>query len=233
MIISGVNGIGTKRKTSRNTIGSGTNSAKRMVRMRRTHGVADWIASPTCLVRITLHPAGLHTTAGPIPLSLFATQTPLTCRNFLQHSLDGYYDGVLVHRIAAGFVIQTGDPSGTGEGGENIYEDKEFERYDKVWAKLLGREEREKIVFKDEVHSRLKFNRRGLLGMAKQSDGGYGSQFFITTVATPWLDGKHTIFGEVVEGMDVVLKISEAPRDMTNDMPLKPIKINHVTIIRK
>ena len=174
----------------------------------------------------------LHTTAGPIPLSLFATQTPLTCRNFLQHSLDGYYDGVLWHRIAAGFVIQTGDPSGTGEGGENIYEDKEFERYDKVWAKLLGREEREKIVFKDEVHSRLKFNRRGLLGMAKQSDGGYGSQFYITLGdARAQLDGKCTMFGRVEgEGIYNMVKIAEGEVDEKNERPIYPERVLRVEI---
>ncbi|KPI36713.1 Peptidyl-prolyl isomerase cwc27 [Cyphellophora attinorum] len=143
----------------------------------------------------------LHTTAGAIPISLFAAQTPLTTRNFLQHCLDGTYDNTIFHRNAPGFVLQTGDPTGTGEGGENIYEDKEFERYDEHWARLMGREAGEKIVFGDEVHSRLKFNRRGLVGMAKSEGGtgsGYGSQWFITLGdARVQLEGRCTMFGRV------------------------------------
>src|SRR5207248_8774842 len=126
---------------------------------------------PTMSTHYTTEPpptatALLHTTAGPLTLSLFAAQTPLTCRNFLQHLLDGYYNDTLFHRVVPGFVIQAGDPTGTGEGGESIYEqEREFETYDAEWARMLGREKGEKVLFGDELHSRLRFGRRGLVGM--------------------------------------------------------------------
>ena len=175
----------------------------------------------------------LHTTAGPLTLSLFAAQTPLTCRNFLQHLLDGYYNDTLFHRVVPGFVIQAGDPTGTGEGGESIYEqDREFETYDAEWARLLGREKGEKIVFGDELHSRLRFGRRGLVGMAKGTGGGgggggYGSQFFITLGdCRAELDGKCTMFGRVEgEGIYNVLKISEGDVVEGTERPRYPFKI--------
>ena len=117
----------------------------------------------------------LHTTAGPLTISIFAQQTPLTSRNFIQHCLDGYYDNCTFHRISPGFVIQTGDPTNTGEGGQNIYDlERDFERYDAPWAKVQGKDVGERIHFGDELHGRLHFNRRGLVGMAKmdQNEGG-------------------------------------------------------------
>ncbi|KIV93027.1 hypothetical protein PV10_04272 [Exophiala mesophila] len=179
----------------------------------------------------------LHTTAGPLTISLFATQTPLTCRNFLQHVLDEDYSGNLFHRVAPGFVIQTGDPTGTGEGGTNIYEDREFENYDDDWARVMGREKGEKIRFGDEIHSRLKFNRRGLVGMAKGSgDGsasGYGSQFFITLAdCRAELDGKCTMFGRVEgEGIYNVVKVAEGELVEGTERPLYPEKILRAEII--
>ncbi|EEP79161.1 hypothetical protein UREG_04007 [Uncinocarpus reesii 1704] len=116
--------------------------------------------------------ATIHTTAGSIQISLFAKQTPLACKNFLQHCLDGYYTNTTFHRVVPNFVVQAGDPTGSGSGGSSIYEDAEFERD--------PRDPSQKIVFGDELHSRLKFNRRGLVGMAKGEDGRYGSQFFVT-----------------------------------------------------
>ena len=120
----------------------------------------------------------LETTSGDVVLELFAKQTPLTSRNFVQLCLDGYYVGTLFHRLLPGFIIQGGDPTGTGEGGESIYDD--------------GR------PFADEFHSRLKFNRRGLLGMA---NGGRNddntSQFFLTLAKAEELNGKNTMFGRV------------------------------------
>lgn len=179
----------------------------------------------------------LHTTAGPLTLSLFAQQTPLTCRNFLQHCLDGTYNGVIFHRIAAGFVIQTGDPTGTGEGGENIFEDDEFEVYDEKWARVTGREKGERIKFGDEVHSRLKFNRRGLVGMAKSegssAGGGYGSQFFVTLGdVRPELDGKCTMFGRVEgEGIYNVVKIAGGELVEGTERPIYPEKITSVVVL--
>jgi peptidyl-prolyl cis-trans isomerase SDCCAG10 len=176
----------------------------------------------------------LHTTAGQLTISLFAQQTPLTCRNFLQHVLDESYTNNLFHRVSPGFVIQTGDPTGTGEGGTNIYEDRDFERYDDDWARLMGREVGEKIDFGDEVHTRLKFNRRGLVGMAKGTDGaGYGSQFFITLGdCRAELDGKCTMFGRVEgDGIYNVVKIAEGQLVDGTERPMYPEKILKVEIL--
>ncbi|KAI1615569.1 peptidylprolyl isomerase [Exophiala viscosa] len=177
----------------------------------------------------------LHTTAGPLTISLFASQTPLTCRNFLQHVLDEDYNNNIFHRVSPGFVIQTGDPTGTGEGGQNIYEDREFERYDEDWARVMGREKDEKIQFGDEIHSRLKFNRRGLVGMAKGSgDGaGYGSQFFITLGdCRAQLDGKCTMFGRIEgDGIYNVVKVAEGELLEGTERPMYPEKINKVEIL--
>jgi peptidyl-prolyl cis-trans isomerase SDCCAG10 len=176
----------------------------------------------------------LHTTAGQLTISLFAQQTPLTCRNFLQHVLDESYTNNIFHRVSPGFVIQTGDPTGTGEGGTNIYEDRDFERYDDDWARLMGREVGEKIDFGDEVHTRLKFNRRGLVGMAKGTDGtGYGSQFFITLGdCRAELDGKCTMFGRVEgDGIYNVVKIAEGQLVDGTERPMYPEKILKVEIL--
>jgi peptidyl-prolyl cis-trans isomerase SDCCAG10 len=177
----------------------------------------------------------LHTTAGPLTISLFAQQTPLTCRNFLQHVLDEDYSNNLFHRVSPGFVIQTGDPTGTGEGGQNIYEDREFERYDEDWARVMGREKDEKIAFGDEIHSRLKFNRRGLVGMAKGTGagGGYGSQFFITLAdCRAELDGKCTMFGRVEgDGIYNVVKVAEGELLEGSERPMYPEKILRAEII--
>lgn len=177
----------------------------------------------------------LHTSAGPLTISLFANQTPLTCRNFLQHVLDEDYTNNSFHRVSPGFVIQTGDPTGTGEGGQNIYEDREFERYDDDWARLLGREKDEKIMFGDEIHSRLKFNRRGLVGMAKGTGpgGGYGTQFFITLAdCRAQLDGKCTMFGRVEgDGIYNIVKIAEGELVEGTERPLYPEKILRAEII--
>ncbi|KAK3079075.1 Peptidyl-prolyl isomerase cwc27 [Coniosporium uncinatum] len=134
----------------------------------------------------------LTTTCGDILLELFASQTPLASRNFLQHCLDGYYDATIFHRLVPGFIVQGGDPSGTGHGGESAVNDGK--------------------PFADEFHTRLKFNRRGLLGMA--NGGGRddnGSQFFLTLGPTPELQGRHTMFGRV-QGDTIynVVKMGEA-----------------------
>ncbi|KIX09760.1 uncharacterized protein Z518_00841 [Rhinocladiella mackenziei CBS 650.93] len=177
----------------------------------------------------------IFTTAGPLTVSLFANQTPLTCRNFLQHVLDEDYTNNIFHRVSPGFVIQTGDPTGTGEGGQNIYEDREFERYDEDWARVMGREKDEKIHFGDEVHSRLRFNRRGLVGMAKGTGNGagYGTQFFITLGdCRAELDGKCTMFGRVEgEGIYNVVKIAEGELVEGTERPIYPEKILKIEIL--
>ncbi len=126
----------------------------------------------------------LETTQGNIDIELFPDVAPLAVENFMTHVKDGYYNGVAFHRIIKGFMIQGGDPTETGRGGESI------------WNKN----------FKDEFKNKT-FNKAGILAMANRGPGTNGSQFFITTAKTPWLNGHHTIFGEVVGSMDTVKKL--------------------------
>lgn len=165
--------------------------------------------------------ATLNTTVGPIHIALFANQAPLTCKNFLQHCKDNYYAGTIFHRVAPDFVIQGGDPTGTGSGGTSIYEYPEFE-YDPE-----ARDPNERVILRDELHSRLRFNRRGLVGMAKSEDGSYGSQFFITLANTEReLSGQCTLFGRL-EGDSIfnVLKIADAERVEGTERPVYPVKV--------
>ncbi|KAH5400411.1 hypothetical protein HBI47_198870 [Parastagonospora nodorum] len=155
----------------------------------------------------------LHTTTGDLELELFAKQTPVTSRNFLQLCLDGYYDNTVFHRLVRGFIIQGGDPTGTGQGGESSYDGEPFA---------------------DEFHSRLKYTRRGLLGMAntgKKDDNG--SQFFFTLAATPELQEKNTMFGRIVgDTIYNLMKMAETEiREGTEDQPLYPTKITGTEII--
>ncbi|KAL8737726.1 MAG: hypothetical protein Q9181_001411 [Wetmoreana brouardii] len=155
----------------------------------------------------------LETTSGDILLELFVKQTPLASRNFLQLCVDGYYNNTIFHRLVPGFVIQGGDPTGTGEGGEAIYDGGSFE---------------------DEFHSRLKFNRRGLLGMA--NSGGKndnGSQFFLTLGATPELEGRNTMFGRVAgDTIYNLMKIGEAELIAEgSERPLYPTKVTGAEIL--
>ncbi|KAH0542585.1 hypothetical protein FGG08_002993 [Glutinoglossum americanum] len=157
----------------------------------------------------------LNTTSGDILLELFAKQTPLTSRNFLQLCLNGYYNDTIFHRLVPGFIIQGGDPTGTGEGGESIYNDNANN------------------VFTDEFHSRLKFNRRGLLGMAnggRKDDNG--SQFFLSLGKTEELTGKNTMFGRVVgDTIYNLMKMSEAELVEGTERPLYPTKILSTEIL--
>lgn len=144
----------------------------------------------------------LETNQGSITIKLFPEIAPKTVENFVGLVKKGYYSGIIFHRVIKGFMIQGGDPTGTGMGGESIW----------------GR------PFEDEVSANLKFDRRGLLAMANAGPNTNGSQFFITTAATPWLNMKHTIFGEVIEGYGVVEKIEGSPAD-SSDKPLSEQKI--------
>ncbi len=128
----------------------------------------------------------LETTQGNIELELYDDVAPLAVENFVTHSKNGYYNGIVFHRIIKNFMIQGGDPTGTGRGGESI------------WHK----------PFKDEFKPGLVFDSAGILAMANAGPMTNGSQFFITTAATPWLNGHHTIFGKVVKGMDVLKKLN-------------------------
>jgi peptidyl-prolyl cis-trans isomerase SDCCAG10 len=172
----------------------------------------------------------LHTTSGEISLSLWAQQLPLTCRNFLQHCLDGYYDNTIFHRLVPGFIIQGGDPTGTGHGGESIYDGGAFGEENGPWP--LEERKGQMVGFKDEWHSRIKYNRRGLLGMA--NEGGKdqnGSQFFLTLDNTPELQGKNTLFGRV-EGDTIynLAKMGEAEIG-ENERPLYPTRVVRVEVL--
>ncbi|KAM7190516.1 Cyclophilin-like domain containing protein [Rhypophila sp. PSN 637] len=178
----------------------------------------------------------IHTTQGELAVELFAKQTPLTCRNFLQLSLDGYYDNTVFHRLVPGFILQGGDPSGTGHGGESIYDGGALSGDLDPWpmdqrkgknAGPMG------VNFKDEFHSRLKFNRRGLLGMANEgTPDTNGSQFFFTLGKTEELTGKNTVFGRVAgDTIYNLAKMGEAEVEEGTERPLYPMKITHIEIL--
>jgi peptidyl-prolyl cis-trans isomerase SDCCAG10 len=179
----------------------------------------------------------IHTTSGDISLELWAQQIPLTCRNFLQLCLDGYYDNTIFHRLVPGFILQGGDPTGTGSGGESIYDGGNFAEAREeggIWP-MEDRKGKNGgmrgVGFKDEFHSRIKFNRRGLLAMANEGPDSNGSQFFITLGDTPELQGKNTLFGRV-EGETIynVARMGEAEVG-ENDRPVYPTKITGVEVL--
>ena len=144
--------------------------------------------------------AVLKTSKGDIKIRLFADKAPITVANFVNLSKRGYYDGLSFHRVIADFMIQGGCPQGTGTGGPGYR-------------------------FEDECTPALKHDASGKLSMANAGPGTNGSQFFITHVATPWLDGRHTVFGEVVDGMDVVRKIGKVPTGAGNK-PVTPVTMS-------
>lgn len=149
----------------------------------------------------------IETTQGTIEIALFPEVAPKAVENFLKHAESGYYNGVIFHRIIKDFMIQGGDPTGTGRGGASI------------WG----------TPFEDEVNDTLKFDKKGLLAMANAGPKTNGSQFFITTAATPWLNKKHTIFGEVVKGYDVVQKMNTTTTG-PGDRPVQEQKIIRIVI---
>jgi cyclophilin family peptidyl-prolyl cis-trans isomerase len=147
--------------------------------------------------------ATLHTNQGSIRLELFPADAPKTVENFARLSRDGFYDSVIFHRVIPDFMIQGGDPTGTGRGGPGY-------------------------TFEDEPNEHQVV--RGALAMANAGPNTNGSQFFIVTAdACPWLDGKHTVFGRVLEGMDVVDAISQVPAD-AQDKPLDTVSIERVEL---
>ena len=147
--------------------------------------------------------ATMQTNHGPIEVELFDDDAPKTVQNFTKLAKDGFYDGVIFHRVIPDFMIQGGDPTGTGTGGPGYTFEDEFNQH--------------KIV-------------RGALAMANAGPNTNGSQFFIVTAdACPWLDGKHTVFGRVTEGQDVVDRISKVDRD-DRDRPRSPVTVDRVEI---
>ena len=155
--------------------------------------------------------AVINTNMGKIEIELYADKTPKTVENFVEHANKGYYNGIIFHRVIDKFMIQGGDPTGTGRGGESI------------WGE----------PFEDEIVPALKHSEPGILSMANAGPNTNGSQFFITVVPTPWLDGKHTIFGKVIGGMDVVYAISKVQTSKPGDKPLKDVVMETVTIEKR
>lgn len=149
----------------------------------------------------------IQTNLGTFDVELRPDVAPKASENFLKHAEEGYYNGVIFHRVISGFMIQGGDPTGTGRGGESIYG----------------------APFEDEVSDAVKFDAPGLLAMANAGPKTNGSQFFITTATTPWLNKKHTIFGKVIQGYDVVQKI-EAVEVGPMSRPVKEVKIIKMTV---
>jgi peptidyl-prolyl cis-trans isomerase B (cyclophilin B) len=147
--------------------------------------------------------ATLHTSHGAIGVELFPEDAPKTVENFATLAGKGFYDGVVFHRVIPDFMIQGGDPTGTGRGGPGY-------------------------TFEDEPNAHRIV--RGALAMANAGPNTNGSQFFVVTAAEcPWLDGKHTVFGKVVEGMDVVDRISMVETD-SSDQPTEPVTIQRVEL---
>jgi len=153
----------------------------------------------------------LETTQGKITLELFPKVAPLAVENFVTHVKNGYYDGLIFHRIIKGFMIQGGDPTGTGRGGKCI------------WGK----------PFKDEFAPNITFNRKGILAMANAGPSTNGSQFFITVAPTPWLNGRHTIFGEVKSGYESVHKLEMVPVSSRANRPYDDQKIIKAYLLEK
>jgi cyclophilin family peptidyl-prolyl cis-trans isomerase len=146
--------------------------------------------------------ARMETDKGTMVIELFADKTPKTVNNFVFLSREGFYDGVIFHRVISDFMVQGGDPTGTGRGGPGY-------------------------KFGDEFVSSLRHDKQGILSMANAGPGTNGSQFFITHVPTPHLNGKHTVFGQVIEGLDVLMSI---PARDPGNVNAPAVKIISVTI---
>lgn len=151
--------------------------------------------------------ATVNTNVGSFEIELFAAKVPKTVENFVGLATDGKYNGVIFHRVIANFMIQGGDPTGTGRGGESYWGGK----------------------FADEFDSSLKHTKPGMLSMANAGPNTNGSQFFITLVPTPWLDGKHSVFGEVISGMEVIEAIGKTQTGAM-DKPVNDILMESISI---
>jgi cyclophilin family peptidyl-prolyl cis-trans isomerase len=163
----------------------------------------QWNTPPTMQIDLKkTYKARMETDKGTMIIELFADKTPKTVNSFVFLAREGFYDEIIFHRVISDFMVQGGDPTGTGRGGPGY-------------------------KFEDEFVSSLKHDKQGVLSMANAGPGTNGSQFFITHGPTPHLNGKHTVFGQVVEGMDVLMSIP--PRDPGN-VNAPAVKIIRVTI---
>merc|ERR1712070_262612 len=149
----------------------------------------------------------MHTSLGDMKIELHCDEVPKTCENFLALAASGYYNGTKFHRNIKGFMLQGGDPTGTGKGGECIWGGK----------------------FEDEFSDRLKHSERGVLAMANKGPNTNGSQFFILYAKQPHLDKKHSVFGRVIHGLETIDYMEKTPVNEKN-RPLQEIKVNSVTI---
>ena len=170
----------------------------------------DWRTRVPRPTAITFAPgeswrARMATNKGDVLIRLLPDVAPMHVTSFAYLARLGFYDGLVFHRVIASFMIQGGDPLGNGTGGPGY-------------------------KFGDEFHPKLRHDKPGILSMANSGPNSNGSQFFITLVPTPWLDNKHSVFGEVIEGMDVVNKIGKTATSKPADRPVKPITIESVTI---
>ena len=150
----------------------------------------------------------LETNLGVFTVELYTSHAPKTCFNFYELARVGFYDKVKFHRVIKDFMIQGGDPTGTGKGGESIFGGK----------------------FEDEITRDLKHTGAGILSMANAGPGTNGSQFFITLGPAPWLDGKHTIFGRVASGMKIVQRMGSVPVG-AEDRPLADVVIHKASVV--
>lgn len=150
----------------------------------------------------------LHTDLGDLKLELFCEQCPKSCENFLALCASGYYDGCLFHRNIPGFMVQTGDPLGTGKGGESIWGEK----------------------FEDEFVESLKHSTRGIVSMANNGLDTNGSQFFLTYAKQPHLDMKYTIFARMIDGFETLDALEKVPVNEKNYRPQMDIRLRDVTI---
>ena len=148
--------------------------------------------------------ANIQTNQGAFSIELFEDKAPKTTKNFIDLAEKGFYDGVIFHRVIEGFMLQGGDPTGTGRGGPGYN-------------------------IPDEFHPDLKHTEEGILSMANAGPNTGGSQFFVTLAPTSWLDGKHAVFGKVVEGMEVVRAIGSTPTG-PGDQPLQEVVMESVKI---
>jgi peptidyl-prolyl cis-trans isomerase A (cyclophilin A) len=149
--------------------------------------------------------AHFETSLGNFTIELFEQETPNTVGNFVKLAEKNFYNGVIFHRVIDGFMIQGGDPTGTGRGGPGYQ-------------------------FADEFHPKLKHTAEGILSMANAGPNTNGSQFFITLAPTPHLDGRHTVFGKVTEGMDVVRTIGKTKVSKPGDRPVVDVVMNKVSV---